>query len=229
LLLVAVETPMEDRQAALFVSALEPSRAYAGLAVARNVGFFLVAVAIVPALAALEPWAPLVAAPLLGLSMYRLTLVMHDCIHGTLFRSARANRVCGIVMGALSGIEFHAFARLHGMHHRMAGQRDDPQGPDYLSLPPSPMGIVWHLLRPLVGYNLFKLSQVIRGAERIDLSSHDAPGGIDVGHCCSGLCGLGGEQRPGRLVASACSRRLGRDLRLVLRAAPRICRTRRNA
>ena len=153
---------MEDRQAALFVSALEPCRTYASLAVARNAGFFLIAVATVPALAALGPWAPLAAVPLLGLSMYRLTLVMHDCIHGTLFRSARANRVCGIVMGALSGIEFRAFARLHWLHHRMAGRPDDPQGPDYLSLPPSPAGILWHLLRPLLGYNIFKLWQVIR-------------------------------------------------------------------
>ena len=117
---------MEDQQTAPFVSALEPSQIYAGLAVARNGGLFLMAVAIVPALAALEPWAPLAAVPLIGLSMYRLTLAMHDCIHGTLFRSARANRVCGIVMGALSGIEFHAFARLHWMHHRTAGQHDDP-------------------------------------------------------------------------------------------------------
>src|SRR5205823_5007842 len=65
----------------------------------------------------------------------------------------------------MSGIEFHAFARLHWLHHRIVGRPDDPQGPDYLSLPPSQAGMVWHLLRPLMGYNIFKLRQVIRALD----------------------------------------------------------------
>jgi fatty acid desaturase len=151
-----------------------PSARYALVAVARNGGLYLVAVGSVPLLAAANAWLALLAMPVIGLAMYRLTIVMHDCIHGTLFVSPRANSVVGVLAGAASGIEFHAFARLHRKHHRVFGAPDDPQGPDYfLPQPASRAAIVWHLIRPLLGYNVFKLGQVFIAMRR-DGEAHDA-------------------------------------------------------
>lgn len=147
---------------------LQPSRSYALAALLRNGGLYGAALLSVPLLARAAVWAPLLAMPVLGLAMYRLTMVMHECVHGTLFASRRANRIVGAAVGALSGIEFHAFARLHWRHHRRTGESDDPQGFDYL-LPPSASrgAILWHLLRPLFGYNVFKLYQVYGALDRL--------------------------------------------------------------
>lgn len=144
-----------------------PATPYGLLAVARNGGLYILGIASVPLLGAVNIWLPLVAMPVIGLAMYRLTIVMHDCIHGTLFTSRRANLTTGVLAGAASGIEFHAFARLHRKHHRVFGEPDDPQGPDYfLPLPASRAAILWHLFRPLLGYNVFKLGQVFVAMQR---------------------------------------------------------------
>jgi len=143
-----------------------PSLSYAVTAVTRNVAFYIVALAAFPVLSAANPWLSIVAMPLLGLAMYRLTMVMHDCLHGILFASQTANRLCGVAAGAMSGIEFHAFSRLHWTHHRLAGQPGDPQGSDYLSLPRSRGGIVWHLLRPLVGFKIWQVMRELAPAHR---------------------------------------------------------------
>lgn len=147
-------------------SASGPSLFYAAAGVARNVAFYIVVLAAMPVVSAAGPWWAIALMPLLGLSMYRLTMVMHDCLHGTLFGSQGANRLCGIAAGAMSGIEFHAFARLHWAHHRHTGEPGDPQGSDYLSLPASSAGIVWHLLLPLTGYTVFKVWLVLRTLPR---------------------------------------------------------------
>jgi fatty acid desaturase len=142
-----------------------PCPRYAIVAVARNVLIYLGSLASVPILAIVHPWAPLAAMPFVGLAMYRLTFVMHDCSHGTLFKSPKANWICGVLVGAMSGIEFHAYQRLHRKHHASLGQPDDPQGPDYLSLPASTFGVAYHLVRPLLGYNVFKIGQVVGALE----------------------------------------------------------------
>jgi fatty acid desaturase len=143
-----------------------PSLSYAAAAVTRNLAFYIAALAAVPLISIANPWLSIVVAPFLGLAMYRLTMVMHDCLHGTLFASPTANRLCGIAAGAMSGIEFHAFSRLHWTHHRLTGQPGDPQGSDYLSLPRSCAGIVRHLLLPLTGYTVFKIWLVMRALRR---------------------------------------------------------------
>jgi fatty acid desaturase len=149
------ETPPAD------IAPAGPSLSYAAIRAGRNVAFYIVAIAAIPAISAVNPWWSIGLMPLVGLSMYRLTMVMHDCLHGTLFTSQAANRLCGVTAGAMSGIEFHAFARLHWAHHRHTGEPGDPQGSDYLSLPGSSFGLVRHLLRPLAGYTVFKIGLVM--------------------------------------------------------------------
>ena len=144
----------------------KPTSTYAMAIIFRNCVLYAVALISAPILASLSPTAPLFLMPVIGLAVYRLTIVMHDCVHGTLLQSRRANRVLGAVIGAISGIEFKAFARLHWKHHRLVGKTDDPQGPDYLGIPACKAGILWHLVKPLFGLNVFKLWQVAREVEK---------------------------------------------------------------
>jgi fatty acid desaturase len=104
---------------------------------------------------------PAAALPLIlpiGVLAYKLTIVLHDCAHMTLFRTRRYNRLVGRFVGFVLGTDFAQFQAQHFLHHRAFGQAIDPQGRDYLGLQhASRREVAWHLLRPLIGYNLFKL------------------------------------------------------------------------
>ena len=105
-----------------------------------------------------SPWGLLVVAPLLGVQIYKATILLHDCVHGTLFASRRWNRVIGQFAAALTGVDFGTFARLHATHHRRYGRADDPQGVDYLGLENATRWrLAWHLLGPLTGFGVLKL------------------------------------------------------------------------
>jgi fatty acid desaturase len=105
-----------------------------------------------------SPWALVALAPLLGAEIYKVTILLHDCVHGTLFSSRRWNRIVGGVAAALTGVEFKTFARLHAKHHQRYGRPDDPQGDDYLGLADTTRSqLIIHLLGPLIGLGLGKL------------------------------------------------------------------------
>lgn len=97
---------------------------------------------------------------LLGVYIYKLSIYLHECVHGTLFHSKRANAAFGWITGAMLGTHFKTFADRHWQHHRTAGRRSDPQGRDYLNVRgQNPAQVLWHLFRPLLGYNLFKVGE----------------------------------------------------------------------
>src|SRR6266700_608119 len=99
--------------------------------------------------------APWLLSPLIGLFAYRITIVMHDCIHRSLFRSARLSARVGTLLGCVTGIDFASFSRQHLLHHRLYGRPGDPQGFHYLGLKGATLATyAWHLLRPLLGFNL---------------------------------------------------------------------------
>lgn len=104
---------------------------------------------------------PGIAAPLVigvGALTYKLTIILHDCAHMTLFATRRYNLLVGNLVGFFLGSDFRQFQAQHFLHHRTYGKALDPQGRDYLGLQATSRAeICWHLLRPLVGYNLFKL------------------------------------------------------------------------
>ena len=129
--------------------------AYGWHAVLRNIVPFLLSLAAAPMLARRWPLAPWLLAPLIGLVAYRITIVMHDCIHRSLFASARLNERVGTLLGGVTGIDFASFARQHLLHHRLYGRPGDPQGFHYLGLGSATRAaFTWHLLRPLLGWNL---------------------------------------------------------------------------
>src|SRR5262249_3979425 len=135
--------------------ASRPSNAYGWHGVLRNVIPFLLLIALAPFLARWSGAAPWLLAPLVGLFAYRITIVMHDCIHRSLFTTAALNQRVGTLLGGVTGIDFGSFSRQHLLHHRLYGRPGDPQGFHYLGLKnATPAAFAWHLLRPLLGCNL---------------------------------------------------------------------------
>jgi fatty acid desaturase len=109
----------------------------------------------IPQAADASPYAPWLLTPLLGLLIYRISVVMHDCVHLTLFNNRHLNSRIGLLLGAMTGIDFQAFSRQHWLHHRIFGKPDDPQGFHYAGLNAmTPAGLNWHLVKPVFGLNL---------------------------------------------------------------------------
>ena len=128
---------------------------YGWNAVVRNVVPLFGLLTLAPMLAARSPAAAWSLAPLIGLFLYRITIVMHDCTHGTLFCSRRLNERIGQLLGAVTGIDFRCFRSQHWEHHRSYGQAGDPQGFHYRGIERmGPLRFVWHVLKPLFGANL---------------------------------------------------------------------------
>ncbi|HET9446262.1 MAG TPA: fatty acid desaturase [Steroidobacteraceae bacterium] len=139
----------------LHLRQLQPSDRYGARAVARNVLPLFVLLILAPILAARSVAAAWSLAPLVGLFLYRITIVMHDCAHRSLFRSARVNDWIGSLLGAVSGIDIRRFRAQHSKHHRMYGRAGDPQGFHYLGVQRmSRAQFAWHLVKPLFGANL---------------------------------------------------------------------------
>jgi len=134
---------------------LKPSDAYGWGAIARNVLPLFLLFCVAPLLAQRHAFAPWLLAPAIGLFLYRITVVMHDCTHHTLFESRKLNRTMGLLLGAISGVDFNSFRQRHWQHHESYGRTGDPQGFQYLSLKGMSRGeLRWHFVKPLLGLNL---------------------------------------------------------------------------
>lgn len=59
----------------------------------------------------------------------RIFGLMHDCGHGSLFRSRALNRAAGFVFGVLSGMPQYVWAQHHNYHHAHNGNWDKYRGP----------------------------------------------------------------------------------------------------
>ena len=83
-----------------------------------------------------NPVTVVVAVIMLAGRQMGLSVLMHDCGHRTLFRTARLNDVVGQWLCALPVMNDQpSYARGHLDHHRKAGGRDDPDLPNYQALP----------------------------------------------------------------------------------------------
>ena len=68
-----------------------------------------------------------VSVPVAGL-LVRLFIIMHDCGHGSFFRSRRANAITGRALGVLAFTPYDAFRRRHAIHHAETGNLDGNRG-----------------------------------------------------------------------------------------------------
>ncbi len=70
-----------------------------------------------------QAWMALLVIPAAGLYV-RLFILQHDCSHGSFFRSPRANRWVGAVLGLLTLFPFAYWKKTHGIHHATSGNLD---------------------------------------------------------------------------------------------------------
>jgi acyl-lipid omega-6 desaturase (Delta-12 desaturase) len=66
--------------------------------------------------------------------LMRTFMIMHDCAHGSLFRSRRANETIGFFTGVLTLTPFVQWRRDHVLHHASAGDLDRRGHGDVLTL-----------------------------------------------------------------------------------------------
>jgi len=62
----------------------------------------------------------LLALPAAGL-MTRIFIIMHDCGHGSFFKSSKANHLVGTVTGILTHTPYFQWTREHAIHHASSG------------------------------------------------------------------------------------------------------------
>jgi acyl-lipid omega-6 desaturase (Delta-12 desaturase) len=113
--------------------------------------------------AASHPWVTGLATAGITLFLVRVFALMHECGHGSLFRSRRANRSAGFVFGVISGMPQYVWSQHHDYHHRHNGNWERYRGPlstlavdEYLLLSPAQRRRYWlsrHIaLAPLGGF-----------------------------------------------------------------------------
>jgi acyl-lipid omega-6 desaturase (Delta-12 desaturase) len=80
---------------------------------------------------------------LLILFNLRVFALMHECGHGSLFRSRRLNRAIGFVLGVLAGMPQYVWSQHHNYHHAHNGNWDKYRGP-YATLSVSEYAAMTH-------------------------------------------------------------------------------------
>lgn len=93
----------------------------------------------------------------MGLTMLALNafvLLMHEGMHGALFRNPKGNRAVSVFLGATFLMSFSGYRVLHARHHNYLGDERDPD--DYHNYASHPV-LVWclHFVRLLVGSLLY--------------------------------------------------------------------------
>ena len=74
-------------------------------------------------------WLTLAAMLLITLFDVRVFALMHECGHGSLFRSPWLNRAAGFVFGVVSGMPQYVWSQHHSYHHVHNGNWDKYRGP----------------------------------------------------------------------------------------------------
>jgi acyl-lipid omega-6 desaturase (Delta-12 desaturase) len=66
---------------------------------------------------------------LLALFLVRVFVLMHECGHGSLFRTGRLNKAAGFVLGVLTGMPQYVWSQHHAYHHSTNGNWAKYRGP----------------------------------------------------------------------------------------------------
>lgn len=80
-------------------------------------------------LISVSPWLVAIPLPLIILLTVRTFGLMHECGHGSLFRSHWLNRAVGFVLGVVSGMPQYVWSQHHNYHHAHNGNWDRYRGP----------------------------------------------------------------------------------------------------
>jgi len=74
-------------------------------------------------------WLTAGVALLMSLFLLRAFVLMHDCGHGSLFRTARLNKTFGFIFGVVSGMPQYVWSQHHAYHHATNGNWAKYRGP----------------------------------------------------------------------------------------------------
>ncbi|MDM5293094.1 fatty acid desaturase [Peribacillus simplex] len=69
-------------------------------------------------------WLTLIPAVFAAGFLTRIFIIFHDCTHHSFFKSRRANRIVGTVMGVLTVFPFDQWGHEHSVHHATSGNLD---------------------------------------------------------------------------------------------------------
>ena len=69
-------------------------------------------------------WLTLGLAVVAGGFLIRIFIILHDCGHGSFFRSARANEIVGSICGVFTLTPFYQWRHDHAMHHATSSDLD---------------------------------------------------------------------------------------------------------
>jgi acyl-lipid omega-6 desaturase (Delta-12 desaturase) len=78
---------------------------------------------------AVSGWLTAGLVPLMSLFTLRVFALMHECGHGSLFRSQRLNRAFGFVLGVAAGMPQFVWSQHHNFHHTHNGNWQKYRGP----------------------------------------------------------------------------------------------------
>lgn len=74
-------------------------------------------------------WLTAASTLLMVLFLTRIFVLMHECGHGSVFRSAALNRGCGFLLGVLAGMPQYVWSQHHAFHHSTNGNWSKYRGP----------------------------------------------------------------------------------------------------
>jgi acyl-lipid omega-6 desaturase (Delta-12 desaturase) len=74
-------------------------------------------------------WLTVPVVLLISLFTLRIFALMHECGHGSLFRSQRLNRAFGFLLGVAAGMPQYVWSQHHNFHHRHNGNWEKYRGP----------------------------------------------------------------------------------------------------
>lgn len=74
-------------------------------------------------------WLTAAAVLLVSLFTLRAFALMHECGHGSLFRTQRLNRAFGFLLGVVSGMPQYVWSQHHSYHHTNNGNWEKYRGP----------------------------------------------------------------------------------------------------
>ena len=137
----------------------------------RLLGVPLIWIVLIPFLYRINPWLAVAVIVPLGIAISKTTILVHEAVHGTLFRTPALNGIVGRLAGWWTVVDFAAFDALHRQHHGHVGDDDDPQLLDYGDLAgANRRKLAWHLFRPLVGWNIRHMLTLVRQRLRMQAS-----------------------------------------------------------
>lgn len=112
---------------------------------------------------------------LLGNRQLGLGVVMHDCVHGAVFKTTKLNSWIGSTLCAAPVLaQFEGYRNYHLKHHSQAGTVEDPDYPNYKIYPVSRRSLFRKFARDLLGItavkNLFALMAMHAGKVEYDMA-----------------------------------------------------------